>query len=1340
MSQKKFLSVFLAILLLSAMQLSATRFFTDLPENQVIEHAFDEAYREHPRIPHGLLEAISYSKTRIKHRRPTAEDQSCMGIPQAYGVMGLILDGKSYFRNNLQTVAELSGTSQQKIITDPRMHVLAYAAAFEELILQSELPTTAPVEAYDQIILALSELPERSDMHNDFAINAFLYELFSFINDPNFQQTYELPSYFINTRTYFGDNNYEVLSASRLYSSDSSISDDKGNSYEHTYRAGPCYEFPGVTWVAADASNYSSRNGTAITHLTIHTMQGTYPGAISWFQNPSANVSAHYCMRASDGQVTQMVCEADKAWHVSNSNPYAIGIEHDGYVDDPSWYTDITYTTSAAMAIDIANEYGMPLLETYDGPGSNSVDPISDGCFSIKGHGHFPNQSHYDPGALWDWNRYYDLINPPNTTNHSSCSGTLLDPGGTGNYSNNVRATHLIKPTGASSVTLTFNSFNLELNYDYLYVYDGDNHDAPLIATLNGTSLPSPITANSGAMYLDFRSDCGTTSPGWDADWSCSTATAACSTPTNLYVDNISPFYARLNWNAVPGASNYEVRVKWSMDANWTTYNTSSTSFDVSGLGSASFYIWQVKATCGAGASTYAASNFVTDMPTVVNYIANTCTGDFLDTGGAQGKYRNNEDYVYTIAPVSTTDVTVNFSSFDIEANYDYLDIFDGPSSASPLMSTHTGTNSPGTVTSSGSTISFRFTSDNATIDPGWIADWNCTAVQNCNPLTTINAINGWQTTDFTASFNDIDDCLVGFNKRYYKALELQSGEWRANTNNGYFNDDFDAAVHADWTSSVGSWSISSQAMYQSDASNSNTNIYAPLVQDNSHAYLYHYEMKISGSGSNRRAGIHFFSDDGSKANRGNSYFIYYRADSDKVQIYKVTNDSWALQSDDVFTIDPNIWYDIKIAYDPNSGEIKTYVNDVLASSWTDPSPWTTGNHISLRTGNCLVHYNFMRSYKSRAASSLISVGPAANDDMRFENPSPSVSAGKVTSIFVDNNHNWSNYDEELVDIEFTPPTDPIVQDGTGVDLDVTTDLTQLSGNWSNSTDPSSGVSEYWYAVGTSPGGTDVIGWTNNGMSTNFTQTGLSLINGMTYYISVRVKNGAGLFSVPVVSDGLTVTILSPAEVFLELWLEGPYAGGMMTTDLQANGLLPTSQPFAASPFNYSGSESLGSNTNIVDWVLVEIRDAGKNVLETRAALLRNDGKVIDVDGTTGIQLNTLEGDYYVSVRARNHLALLSSNAVTLPNPGGQNFSQASSVSGGTAQLVNVGGKYLAPAGDFDGNAVINFADFNEYMTNTSSIFQYVEQDCNMDGHTTVADYNLYKKNAARMSVSDLHL
>lgn len=146
-------------------------------------------------------------------------------------------------------------------------------------------------------------------------------------------------------------------------------------------------------FVPADPSNYTANGMSTVQYVVVHTIQGSYAGAISWFQNPISNVSAHYCMRSSDGEVTQMVHHDDRAWHVGNSNSVSLGIEHEGFVDDPTWYTWVMYVESARLARFLADEHGLPLDRDH-----------------IVGHVELPNQTHTDPGPNWDWDLYMALI------------------------------------------------------------------------------------------------------------------------------------------------------------------------------------------------------------------------------------------------------------------------------------------------------------------------------------------------------------------------------------------------------------------------------------------------------------------------------------------------------------------------------------------------------------------------------------------------------------------------------------------------------------------------------------------------------------------------------------------------------------------------------------------------------------------------------------------------------------------------------------------------------------------------------------------------------------------
>src|SRR4029078_1230864 len=75
--------------------------------------------------------------------------------------------------------------------------------------------------------------------------------------------------------------------------------------------------YAGALWSPAYSGNYqvASRGAAQINNIVIHTTQGSYSGTISWFKNAAANVSAHYVVRSSDGQITQMVDDKNIAWH-----------------------------------------------------------------------------------------------------------------------------------------------------------------------------------------------------------------------------------------------------------------------------------------------------------------------------------------------------------------------------------------------------------------------------------------------------------------------------------------------------------------------------------------------------------------------------------------------------------------------------------------------------------------------------------------------------------------------------------------------------------------------------------------------------------------------------------------------------------------------------------------------------------------------------------------------------------------------------------------------------------------------------------------------------------------
>ena len=469
---------------------------------------FEPAYTSTSHVPSGVLEAVSYTNTHMVHLENYAP--SCSGLPQAYGIMGLHDNGQNYFIENGNVVAQISGVSVQNQKNSAAIQVLAYAQTFETLMINEvgQLGDYNNPEAISNVLLQLSEIPD-SGAVNRLARDMQLFSIFEFMNDSSKGAQYNFTSSNFDLVQLFGLTNYSVLSGQRINFLPTGIESNAHVQYQASQSKSAQYG-PAI-WNPAATCNFSSRNGVAVSAITIHTIQGSYAGAISWAQNCSAGVSYHYVIRSSDGQVTQMLLEEDKGWHVGTENPYTIGYEHEGYVDDASWYTEAMYTSSSDLSRDITNSgYGIPPLRTFYGDATIGTNLLGN-CTKIKGHQHYANQSHTDPGINWDWEKYYRMINDAPVFNTlTATTNTLYDTGGSGgDYTDDQREFWLIQPANALSITIDFTVFNIEANYDNLFIYDGDSIDAPLIGTYTGNNSPGTITSSGGSLLIEFRRDCG---------------------------------------------------------------------------------------------------------------------------------------------------------------------------------------------------------------------------------------------------------------------------------------------------------------------------------------------------------------------------------------------------------------------------------------------------------------------------------------------------------------------------------------------------------------------------------------------------------------------------------------------------------------------------------------------------------------------------------------------------------------------------------------------------------------------------------------------------------------
>jgi N-acetyl-anhydromuramyl-L-alanine amidase AmpD len=162
-------------------------------------------------------------------------------------------------------------------------------------------------------------------------------------------------------------------------------------------------DYPPAVW--DPSPNYGSRGATPITHVIVHDTEGSFAGSVSWLKNPDAQASAHYVIRSADGYMKQLVREADMAWHVRCWNSWTLGIEHEGYVNQPSYFTPQMYQASAALVRHFCAVHNIPKDRLHIVGHNVWQDPVIFGQL-----GWTSCNDHTDPGQYWNWNYYMALI------------------------------------------------------------------------------------------------------------------------------------------------------------------------------------------------------------------------------------------------------------------------------------------------------------------------------------------------------------------------------------------------------------------------------------------------------------------------------------------------------------------------------------------------------------------------------------------------------------------------------------------------------------------------------------------------------------------------------------------------------------------------------------------------------------------------------------------------------------------------------------------------------------------------------------------------------------------
>lgn len=330
-----------------------------LPERAVVRSLGDvvaDAAALHG-VPADLLLAVGAAETGLQ---PVQGHEEHPGRPTACGILALRDDVRA-------EAAALAGVTPEATCTDTAAHVQAVAALWASWADDLDLSPDDGVDAWAPVVARYAEATEPE------AVAAYVHDA-------------------VYRRLAAGVAAEDVAVKARAVAPDWPLP---------TRRA---LDHAGAIW--RPSPNFNSRSSRVPQFVVIHTCEGIYSGCWSWLANAQSGVSAHYVVNEDGSEVSQLVDESDRAWHISatydcdrndqvlctlngtSSNTVSVGIEHGGYASQTSFDPDMIQR-SAELVCDITDRWGIPLDANH-----------------VVGHGQLQPWNRTDPGANWPWATY----------------------------------------------------------------------------------------------------------------------------------------------------------------------------------------------------------------------------------------------------------------------------------------------------------------------------------------------------------------------------------------------------------------------------------------------------------------------------------------------------------------------------------------------------------------------------------------------------------------------------------------------------------------------------------------------------------------------------------------------------------------------------------------------------------------------------------------------------------------------------------------------------------------------------------------------------------------------
>lgn len=366
--------------------------------------------------------------------------------------------------------------------------------------------------------------------------------------------------------------------------------------------------------------------------------------------------------------------------------------------------------------------------------------------------------------------------------NISTCGGTILDPGGNGDYTNSLNVTQTFcaaNPGECIQLSITF--FQTEQNYDFLRIYNGSTATGEPLFDFSGAATGLPITisgtlASGGCVTLAFNSDGSVTGAGFSIDITC----VPCPPDPVVFILGQGP--ATVNTcdgilRDPGGANNYPDNanvVQTFCATNGECVRVTFTEFQTEnaidlvrfydGPSTASALLDEasgfnlppaVTSTTNSGGcltieftsnAFFNNSGFKANISCVPcppppqililgqgGATIQTCNGILSDPGGP-GSYGNDLNVVQTICSATPGEcIQLTFNEFSTEAQFDQLRIYDGPTTGAELLGIFSGFNIPPPISSSTASsgcLTLSFTSNGSFTNTGFEANVSCVTCQ----------------------------------------------------------------------------------------------------------------------------------------------------------------------------------------------------------------------------------------------------------------------------------------------------------------------------------------------------------------------------------------------------------------------------------------------------------------------------------------------------------------------------------------------------------------------------------------------------------------------------------